>query len=241
MPYSIKFLRLFLSGTLTVLASTPSLAEEALHRTEGPPPEIISAPEPENSYSDRIDVSFGVALTSNYMSDGITQTENGPAVQGYVEVSSGIFYSGIWLSNVKLDADRLETDLYAGIRGEMGGIDLDLSYYRYLYDDSGDCCGEWIGKADIPLGEKLTLNTRMDIDPQSVRVQATGGLTWEVSDDWEFSAAVQKSFDGSETDWNAGLTWSMTEEVSFDLRYYDSAIDDARFVATMAWDYSTGE
>jgi uncharacterized protein (TIGR02001 family) len=240
MPHFVKFQRVALPALLLALAVAPADAQDRGPSAEGPPP-IIDTAEPESGWSDRIDVAFGAAVTTNYMSDGITQTDNGPAAQGYAELSSGIFYSGIWLSNVKLDADRLEADLYAGIRGEAGGVELDLAYYRYLYDESGNCCGEWIGKADIPLGEKLTINTRIDVDPQAVTVQATGGATYEINDDWEFSAAVQKTYESRETDWNAGLTWSMTEEVSLDMRYYESTIDDARLVATLAWEYSTAE
>lgn len=205
------------------------------------PPLVIRARESGNEWSDRIDFAFGVAATSNYISDGLTQSADGPALQGYGEISSGIFYSGIWMSSVELDGDSIEFDLYAGVRGEIGGLALDLSYYRYLYDESGDCCGEWIGKADIALGEKLTLNTRLEIDPQAVVVHGVIGATVAITDSWEFTAAFQENFDTDFSDWNAGATWSMTDQLSMDLRYYGSDAHNDRLVATLAWDFSTAE
>ncbi len=205
------------------------------------PPRIVTAAEPVNDWPDRIDFAFGAAATTNYVSDGFAQSGDGPAVQGYGEISSGIFYSGIWMSSVELDGDSIEFDLYAGVRGEIGGVALDLAYYRYLYDESGDCCGEWIAKADFTLNEKLTLNTELDLDPQAVVIQGTMGATYSVSDNWEFSAAFQDNFDTNFSDWNAGATWSMTDQLSMDLRWYGSDANNDRLVATLAWDFSTAE
>ncbi len=232
----------FRSAVFAILMVCPSFAhaQGPAGAAEGPAV-VINAPEPGNEWSDRIDFALGVAATSNYMSDGFTQSDEGPALQAYGEISSGIFYSGIWMSGVELDGDRIEFDLYAGIRGELGGIALDLSYYRYLYDESGDCCGEWIGKADIALGEKLTLNTEVDFDPQAVVIQGTIGATLAATDEWEVSGAIQENFDTGFSDWNAGVTWSMTDQLSMDLRYYGSDAHNDRIVATLAWDFSTAE
>lgn len=206
-------------------------------------PNVVEAPlETAEPWSQRIDFAFGAALTSDYISDGITQTRNGPAGQFYFEAAGDLFYSGIWTSNVSLGDDNQEVDLYAGIRATVGTIDLDLAYFRYLYlEETGDCCGEWIGKADIAIGEQFTLNTRADYDPQADAAQATLGATIKFNDKLEFSAAIQESFATEVADWNAGLTWSFTDTLSLDMRVYDLQIDDARFVATLAYEFSTAE
>jgi uncharacterized protein (TIGR02001 family) len=228
----------FLALFWAVMSPQPALAQPP-----APEPKVVEAPVGKDEpWSQRIDYAFGASLTSNYMSDGITQTRNGPAGQFFFEAQSGVFYSGIWTSNVSLGDDNQEVDLYAGIRGTAGTVDLDLAYFRYLYlEDSGDCCGEWIIKADIPAGEKFTLNTRADYDPQAASAQATIGATIQFSDALEFSASIQETFATQVADWNAGLTWSMTDTVSLDLRYYESQIDRARFVATLAYEFSTAE
>ena len=52
------------------------------------------------STADMFDVAFGVAVTSDYISRGITQTDHHAAIQGYVEPSYGILYGGLWAANV---------------------------------------------------------------------------------------------------------------------------------------------
>jgi uncharacterized protein (TIGR02001 family) len=68
--------------------------------------------------------SLGFAITTDYVSGGETQTDGGPAVQGYVEVElQAGFYFGAWASNVDFgDDNRVELDLYAGFRNEVGRL-----------------------------------------------------------------------------------------------------------------------
>lgn len=67
-------------------------------------------------------VSGNVGVVSNYLFRGVTQTDDGAAVQGGFdfEHESG-FYTGTWLSNVDFGGkEDVEVDLYAGYRGEFG-------------------------------------------------------------------------------------------------------------------------
>jgi uncharacterized protein (TIGR02001 family) len=73
--------------------------------------------------------SSAVALTSNYMSRGITQTDNDPAIQGSIEYSieTGLLGTSAYLrgfgSNAKLrgdtDTSTVELDALFGIRGDI--------------------------------------------------------------------------------------------------------------------------
>ena len=89
-----------------------------------------------------VTLSGNVALTSNYVFRGYSQTDNGPAVQGGfdLEHDSG-FYAGVWASNVDgefFDGADLEMDLYAGFGGEFaGGVGYDVGYLAYRYPDTG--------------------------------------------------------------------------------------------------------
>ncbi len=72
--------------------------------------------------------SASVALTTDYVWRGISQTNNDPAIQGQFDLSheSG-FYIGAWASNVEFaDGSKtsLELDAYAGFSREtdFGGI-----------------------------------------------------------------------------------------------------------------------
>ena len=116
-------------------------------------------------------LNYGVALTSNYISDGATQSDDKPALQGYVEGSYGLFYGGVWSSTVDFPGDpefgddNLEFDLYAGVRPTLGDFSFDLSYYRYLYDSSGDCCGEFVLIAQYPVADFGEVGVEYDYDP----------------------------------------------------------------------------
>lgn len=90
------------------------------------------------------DASANVGVVSNYMWRGMTQTRNGAAVQGGLDLthSSG-FYAGTWLSNVDFkfvpDA-HTEQDIYTGYGFTLGegdnAVAFDMKYTAYLYDNA---------------------------------------------------------------------------------------------------------
>ena len=44
-------------------------------------------------------LSYNIAVTSNYVWRGVTQTDNNAALQGGIDYSKGMFYAGAWASN----------------------------------------------------------------------------------------------------------------------------------------------
>lgn len=93
--------------------------------------------------------SASVALSSDYMWRGYTQTDDKPAISGSFDVahSSG-FYLGTWASNVDFGDDTSsEIDVYAGFGGEFGdsGIGYDVSVLRYIYPGENYDWNEYIG------------------------------------------------------------------------------------------------
>jgi uncharacterized protein (TIGR02001 family) len=105
--------------------------------------------------------SASVALTSNYVDRGISNTDNNPAIQGYLEyaLETGLLGTSVYVStfgsNVKLvgdwDTAHLELDAFFGIRGEIGdtGVEWDLggAYYSYPGASHRDNFNYW----EIPL------------------------------------------------------------------------------------------
>ncbi len=91
-----------------------------------------------------------IALTSDYTFRGISQSDEGPAVQGGFDYTYGAtdslpvgLYAGIWASNVDFndgDEASIETDLYAGVQGSIAPIASDWKlgaiYYAYPGADS---------------------------------------------------------------------------------------------------------
>jgi uncharacterized protein (TIGR02001 family) len=105
--------------------------------------------------------SATVALTSNYIDRGISDTDNDPAIQGTLQyaLETGLLGTSVYVStfgsNVKMVADRstahLELDAFFGVRGEIGetGLKWDLggAYYSYPGTSHRDNFNYW----EIPL------------------------------------------------------------------------------------------
>jgi uncharacterized protein (TIGR02001 family) len=85
------------------------------------------------------EISANVGFVTDYAFRGITQSNEGPAVQGGFDVSlpSGI-YAGVWGSNVDFGDASIETDFYAGYSNSVNDFsyDLGLIYYAYPGADS---------------------------------------------------------------------------------------------------------
>jgi uncharacterized protein (TIGR02001 family) len=85
-------------------------------------------------------VSANLTLTSDYVFRGVSQTQNGPAIQGGFdyEHASGL-YVGTWASNVDWvslgykDNSSMEIDLYGGYKGSMGDLGYDVGVITYYY------------------------------------------------------------------------------------------------------------
>jgi len=98
-------------------------------------PVVVEAA-PESAF----EVSANLAITSNYVWRGMTQTANSPAVQGGVDLGYKGFYLGTWGSNVEFGdtTNNLEADFYAGYKNEIAGIGFDLGYIYYAYPNESD-------------------------------------------------------------------------------------------------------
>lgn len=79
--------------------------------------------------------SVNAAGTSDYMFRGVSQTDNEPALSGGLDIGYGIFYAGVWASNVNEDfiSTDLEVDLYAGIKPVWNKLTFDLAVLYYAY------------------------------------------------------------------------------------------------------------
>ena len=95
--------------------------------------------------------SASVALSSDYVWRGYSQTDEEAAISGSFDYahSSG-FYAGTWASNIDFDTTvngdvdaGAEVDIYAGFGGAFGesGIAYDLGVLRYIYP--GDAGLDW--------------------------------------------------------------------------------------------------
>lgn len=89
------------------------------------------------------ELSANVGVTTNYVFRGLTQTDDGPAIQGGLDYNLDLnqnvgLYAGVWGSNVEDNAgnDGFEYDLYAGFQfGFAKDAKFDVGFILYEYTD----------------------------------------------------------------------------------------------------------
>jgi uncharacterized protein (TIGR02001 family) len=201
----------------------------------------VLATAPAAAQAQDIAVLGGLALTSDYVSDGLTQTEGDPAAQAYLELDTGLFYAGAWISNVSFpdSPEDVELDLYLGLRGETPqGLGYDLSYYRYFYDGD-DCCGEIIGALYAPIAPAWTLGGQLSYDTDEDDFGAEVSPGYAVSDALTLTATMgyKDSYDGIYGD--IGGTWAVTDSAAIDLRYHDADVAGADGILALTFSIDT--
>jgi len=193
-------------------------------------------------------LNYGVTATSNYMFRSTTQSDDGPAIQGYVEGSSGLFFGGVWASTVDFPGDpdfggdTVEFDFYAGIRPDLGDVSVEINYTRFVYDDSGDCCGEIGFLIGYPLSETAEIGGAFYGDPGSdtAWLQAAAGVT--VLEDYTLDGTFGTDFGTldfgkDKVGWDIGVARGLGEIATLDLRYHDSNVDPGRAVVSVSLDF----
>lgn len=81
-----------------------------------------------------LSVSANMAMTSNYVWRGMTQSADSAAIQGGFDLEYKGVYAGVWGSNVNFGSDvSLEADLYVGYAGELDKLGYDVGFIQYAY------------------------------------------------------------------------------------------------------------
>ncbi|MDX1669336.1 MAG: TorF family putative porin, partial [Limnobacter sp.] len=91
----------------------------------------VSAPVMADGHASGITTSANVGLYTDYRFRGVSQTDEGPAIQGGFDVDFGNgFYVGNWNSNLGAvsypGTDGIEMDFYGGYAGEVDGLSYDV-------------------------------------------------------------------------------------------------------------------
>ena len=202
----------------------------------------------------KLNLSANVALTTDYVFRGISQTLNDPAVQGGFDATYGLFYAGVWGSNVDFGAGSpadLELDWYGGIRPTWKSLNFDVGVIYYNYPSaSGLDILEVKGGVSTTLFQKLGVAaTTYYGDPGYWVFEFGAGYSFNKV--WMFTPTVSAliGFQDSHTIgfsdytyWNAGITLGFWDKPAFsiDVRYWDTdngaacfQFCDSRAVATL--------
>jgi uncharacterized protein (TIGR02001 family) len=194
-------------------------------------------------------VTGNVAIVSDYMFRGISQTSNNAAVQGGLDWDTGMgFHFGTWASSVNFNDGNgatTELDLYGGYGGSIGNFSYDVGFTYYWYPGAPGAANydlwEVYGKAGYDFG---VASTTAYIAYTPDNFGATGDATYAnlsfgipIVDTLSISGGVgywmlTQGFK-DQTDWNVGATLSVYDWFDIDARYYDS---DISFLGSLADD-----
>lgn len=196
------------------------------------------------------DVAFNVAVASDYVFRGVSQTDEDPAFQAGVDVTASGFYGGAWISNVDFGDDTsAEFDVYGGYRTEVGGFGLDVGVVGYLYTGEPSAAEydyvEYkaaISRAIGPVTAGAAVFYSPDFfgaDDEAVYTEAS--MAFAPADKWTVSGVLgHQALDVSDdyTTWNAGVSYALSETYVVDLRYHDTDVEnvdiyDGRVVASI--------
>ena len=211
------------------------------------------------------EVAFNVGAASDYIFRGIDQSGKGSDIEvfGGVDWTGGSdLYAGVWLTNTGPKGDRaIEYDIYGGWKPKAGPVTLDLGaiYYGYTDSDNGFVDSEF-NTLEFKLGGSVaagpaTLGAAIYYSPDFAGTEESSWYTEingsvPVHEKVLLSGAVgtfqSDAFAGPDSymTWNAGVTFTLTENFSFDARYVDTDDDaeaiygnnfaaDQKFVATL--------
>ena len=186
------------------------------------------------------EVSANVAVGSDYVFRGVSQTEEKTAVSAGVDLTKDVFYAGAWASNVSFAGDSetsIETDLYLGVRPEFAGWNWDFGAIAYLYDDPSGVDYDYvearvaasraIGAAAIGAAVYWSPDFFGGAEDEATYVEANAA--WSPTEKWTLSGAIGRQFVSSDLDyttWNLGAARQLTDNLALDLRYHDTDAHD---------------
>lgn len=200
-----------------------------------------------------------VGLTTDYVFRGVSQTQNGPAIQGGVDYShaSGV-YVGTWGSNVEWvstgykDNNSMEIDLYGGYKGAVGDVGYDLGLVTYYYpgdqiaapatDPDTTELYVGLGWKTISLKYSHTVSDRFVGWSTSTGGKTKGSYYLDLSGTYDLGGGwgllghvgyqdVKGNSNASYTDWKVGVT----KDIGFgvvSLAYTDTDADTATYTWT---------
>lgn len=159
------------------------------------------------------DVSSTVALTNNYLFNGITQTDKDPALQASLDWANDEgWYLGTWGSNVDFGDDTdIEVDFYGGYAFELNNdMSVDLGFAHYTYhggDDSSEInYTELYSKFVLGNAEVNFWYSPDFVGSDAGHFIAMFNYNFVMSDELNIQAGIDysKSMDDKKYEWQAG-------------------------------------
>lgn len=197
---------------------------------------VLAAAAPATAQESGLRFFAGVDVVSNYVASGVTQSDGKPALQPFFTIAKNGFYAGTWMSMVDFgDEDNWEIDLYLGYRKLLANdLFVDLGYARYMYDRSGDCCGELKMTLAYPLQSNLGLKGFLAYNPQSKDWNRRVTLAYEVNEQLGLAGVYGRSDLHSHDYWGVGASYAIDDSWAVAVSYQGSESGDEGLVFTVS-------
>ncbi len=199
--------------------------------------------------------SGSVAVASDYVFRGVSQTNRDPALQGGIEYAAERgFYLGVWGSNVSWLTDlsqagspvsnSLELDGYLGYRShltETVGVDVGALYYRYPGDyppgfNSPDTGELYVGVSAGLFSARYSyaLTDLFGFADSDGSAYLDLGANWEFSPGWTLNAHAGRQWIRNNaafqySDWKLGATRAFGNGVAIAAAYTGTDADRALY------------
>lgn len=210
---------------------------------------------------ERPSCSANVALTTDYVFRGESQSDESAAVQGGFDCDYRMFYAGVWASSVDIgsnDDTSVEVDVYGGIKHKFDKVEVDLGIIYYAYPDANDNNDQDYVEFKVGLSGDISENVSLSgtvyysDDYYNGAGEAfiyEAGISIALGTHGRFSPTFtaligQIDFDDDVNQedlayWNAGVEIGFAEKFTLDLRYWgtddeNNDLRDDRFVATIS-------
>ena len=194
-----------------------------------------------------------IAIATDYVYRGVTQTDGGPAVSGGFDYAVDLFYVGVWASNVEWDGTSVEIDYYGGFTPSYGQFAFDVGFLYYSYPDSPDGPEqdffEFYAGASTEIVDGLEAGVKLSFSPDFYGETGEAyypelNVSYSFMDNYSVSGHVgYQAFDddmmGDDyTDWNIAFTYSW-DWFDVSLGYFDTSDrvggdDDGRVVLSLS-------
>ncbi len=182
-------------------------------------------------------ISVNVSAVTDYVVRGISQTNEGGALQGGIDLGMGPGYFGIWASTVDFgNGTDTEVDVYGGIKPSWMGITFDIGAIAYRYfgqpDDANLGYYEIKGAASYAF-DFAAIGTAIYWSPNFGGAGSIEATYYEINAAVPVPVVANLSLTGAYgrqtmqgtgdyNTWNVGLNWAPISWLSLDGRYWDT-------------------
>ncbi len=190
------------------------------------------------------DLAFGgnIAITSDNLSDGLSESDNRPALLFDAEIGKNGFYAGMSAAQVKDDSgNHAALDLSVGYRAELASsLEYDIGVTQSIRNKTGKDGTEVYGALSYPVSDDLQLTAETSYDLNEKTFGGNLSAEYALADAWTVSATAGRTDPDSSPFWGVGVSYDITELTSVALDYQDTSSTSGLLALTLNYKFGQG-